>query len=83
VLCLPYKGLKVAKRELDSENESALGLRGIDAPLIKGGGGSNPKSMFNLIITSYLTASEKMTKLIIRPTATRSTILQREFRGRH
>ncbi len=41
-------------------------LAGVPIPPYQGGqGGSNPKSIFNLIITSYLTASEKMTKLII------------------
>jgi hypothetical protein len=32
VLCLPHKRLKVAKKELDSENESALGARGGKIP---------------------------------------------------
>jgi len=53
---LPRKRLKVAKKELDSENELALGLRGDRHTPYQGGikGGSNPKSIFNLIITSYL-----------------------------
>ncbi|MFN6233424.1 hypothetical protein [Microcystis sp.] len=34
VLCLPHKRLKVAKKELDSENESALGGQGENSHLV-------------------------------------------------